>query len=170
MNKYLLVLLLFLCNNALAFEQKIIFCPPQKGSDYPTIYKTYINEKKEEKITMVKKIDDPPSQGVPYFVYNDLGGGNYTYSNISDGDIARWISVKKFPDTQAFIWSSTYFLKEGILSENIAFITDDELSQIIEISKNNPDKIEQAKLELFNKKKSNNQIDDSVVYQNCRIE
>ena len=168
--KHLIILSFFFFNFANAFEKKIILCPPQKGVDYPTIYKTYLSEDKKAKIALVKKKEDSPVQGVPYFAYNDLGGGDYEYGNIENGDIIRWVSVKKLPDTQAFIWSAVYFLKDGILSETFAFLSDEELKAIIKISKDNPGKIEEAKLKLINQKELNNQLDDSVVYQNCKIQ
>ena len=155
----ILFLVLF-CSTAFSFEQRIIFCPPQGGSEYPTIYKTFLDEIDEAKIAMVKtKIDKPSEFGVPYFSENDSVVGN----------ILIWTTIKKFSESQAIIWNSVYMLEANRLVERVAFITDEELEEIININKENPEKLEEAKILLFNKKREANKLEETVFYENCEL-
>lgn len=155
----ILFLILF-CTSAFAFEQRIIFCPPQEGSEYPTIYKTYLDGNNEAKIIMVKTKDDKPSEfGVPYFSENDPKVGN----------IIVWTTIKKFPQMQAIIWNSVYMLESNSLVDRVAYMTDQEFNEMKKINSETPEKLEEAKFILFNKKRESDQLEDTVLYKNCEL-
>jgi hypothetical protein len=48
-------------------------------------------------------------------------------------------------------------------------MTDQEFNEMKKINSETPEKLEEAKFILFNKKRESNQLEDTVLYKNCEL-
>jgi len=85
------------------------------------------------------------------------------------GNIIVWTTIKKFPQMQAIIWNSVYMLETNSLVDRVAYMTDQEFNEMKKINSETPEKLEEAKFILFNKKRESNQLEDTVLYKNCEL-
>ena len=157
----ILIIILFLSSNAFGFEQRIISCPPQQGNKYEILYKTFQDKDNEAKIGMVRKRDEKPPYGVNY----------YSLKDPKAGDLIVWIRVFKLKNYEKpVIWRGTFIIKKKELLESIAILTDEEVKNIADINKENPEQIDKAKFDLFRKVlKTKGRIENSLL-TNCKIE
>ena len=70
---------------------------------------------------------------------------------------------------QAIIWNSFYMLESNSLVDRVAYMTDQEFNEMKKINSETPEKLEEAKFILFNKKRESDQLEDTVLYKNCEL-
>ena len=153
---FLLTILLYQ-SDILAFEQRVIFCPASNGSNNPTIYKTFLDDNDEAKISIVKSRNAKPKTGVPY------------YFDEREGGILVW-SIVYLLNGEATIWNNGYVLERKELVERVAVLTKEEFNNLKNIKKNNPEKLEELKFQIFDNKKKTKSLKDIKISYNCKLE
>ena len=152
---YTLIILLF-TKVTLAFEQRIISCPPQiKDQDKELLFKTFAHEKGNAKIAPVLSRSSNPTAGVNYYTKNEK----------QMGDSVTWAIVYK---NDLIAQRFSYFIDKNLLWMLTVKISQKDLDNIKKI-KNNDKELDKIKFRLISEQTQTGKF-TLTKFKNCKIE